>query len=456
MTPAGKPGCGSDWPEALCAPVRNLPDHSRLRVALSGGLDSVLLLHVAARLYAGTGELSAVHVNHQLQPNAGQTERFCQQLCLELGVPLDVRRVVVRGGEAAREDSGGGIEEAARHARYRVFEDILAPGELLLMAHHGDDQAETVLFRLLRGTGVAGLGGMPRSRPLGEGQLYRPLLDFSRSELRAWASGFGIEWVDDPSNTDERFDRNFLRLSVMPLLKSRWPSLISRLRHSAAACRESDELAGKLAELRWQQCAGDQGSLEVSALVTLDVAEQKNLLRWWIRHHGQEPPAIGDWPQVLGDLLDSPPDREPEMRGSGFVVRRFRGRLYLVSDRQPLPAGKSVLVPGEELVWGEWRLSLTASGASDNAKTPAPEIRVSTRAGGERVRPDPEGPSKSLKNLLQEKNIPPWERARLPLLMEVHNGSEEVVGAGDLWLSGKYCGEAPASGWRIVVERECN
>ncbi len=453
MTPAGKPGCGSDWPEALRAPVRNLPDHSRLRIALSGGMDSVLLLHVAARLYAGTGELSAVHVNHQLQPNAGQTERFCQQLCLELGVPLDVRRVVVSGGKAAGEDSGGGTEEAARNARYRVFEDILVPGELLLMAHHGDDQAETVLFRLLRGTGVAGLGGMPRSRSLGEGVLYRPLLDFSRSELRAWATEFCIDWVDDPSNTDECFDRNFLRLSVMPLLKSRWPSLISRLRHSAAACRESDELAGKLAELQWQQCAGGRGTLEVSALVRLGVAEQKNLLRWWIRHHGHEPPAMADRPQVLGDLLNSPPDREPEMRGSGFQVRRFQGRLYLVPERQPLPAGKSALAPGEELVWGEWRLSLIAS---DNPKTPAPEIRISTRAGGERLRPDPDGPSKSLKNWLQEKNIPPWERARLPLLLEAGEGNEEVVGVGDLWLSDKYCGEAQASGWRIVVERECN
>ncbi|MGM0572056.1 MAG: tRNA lysidine(34) synthetase TilS, partial [Pseudomonadota bacterium] len=232
MTRAGNSGSGSDWPEALCAPVRNLPPHSRIRIALSGGMDSVLLLHVAASLYAGTDRLSAVHVNHQLQPNADQTERFCQQVCGELGVPLDIRRVVVRSRQGAGKDTGG-IEEAARHARYQVFEDILVPDELLLMAHHGDDQAETVLFRLLRGTGVAGLGGMPGSRPLGEGLLYRPLLAFSRGELQAWATEKGIDWVEDPSNTDERFDRNFLRQTIMPLLKARWPSLISRIGHSA-------------------------------------------------------------------------------------------------------------------------------------------------------------------------------------------------------------------------------
>jgi len=453
MTPAGNPGFGQDWPEALCAPVRHLPDHSHLRIALSGGMDSVLLLHVAAQLYAHTGQVSAVHINHQLQPNADQTARFCQGICRQLGVSLDSRRVTVAGRECPDIGASGGVEEAARNARYQVFEEILAPGELLLMAHHGDDQAETVLFRLLRGTGVAGLGGMPVIRPLGDGRLYRPLLDFSRAELYGWAVEYGIEWMEDPSNLDERFDRNFLRTSIFPLLKSRWPSLISRLGHTAHSCREGDELAGKLAEIHFQQCAGQSGELYLSAVGALSLAEQKNLLRWWIRYFHYEPPAIADWSQVLGDFLCSPVDREPELRGTGFVIRRFQGCLYLVPEFTALPADKPVLVPNQELSWGGWRLTLAPSGMR---KTPAPEIRVSTRAGGERVRPAPGGPSKSLKNWLQEKNVPPWERARLPLLLEAVGDHEEVVGAGDLWLSGKYCGEAPASGWRIVVERECN
>ncbi len=453
MTRAGNTGSESDWPEALRAPVRNLPSHSRLRIALSGGMDSVLLLHVAAGLYADTGRLSALHVNHQLQPNADQTEHFCQRLCDELGVPLDIRRVTVNGPGKADSDSGGGIEEAARNARYQVFEDILAPGELLLMAHHGDDQAETVLFRLLRGTGVAGLGGMPLSRPLGKGRLYRPLLDFSRAELQAWAGEKGIGWVEDPSNTDERFDRNFLRQSVMPLLKARWPSLVSRIGHSARSCREGDELAGKLAEIRFQQCANDQGALSVDALAKLGATEQKNLVRWWVIHYHYVPPSIANWPQVIADLINAPADREPELRGEGYAVRRYQGYLYLVGEQPALPSGKLRLVPGRALVLGEWHLRLIPVA---NPETPVPAIRISTRAGGERLRPAPEGPSKSLKNWLQEKGIPPWERARLPLLLEAGEGNEEVVGVGDLWLSDKYCGEAPASGWRIVVERECN
>lgn len=453
MTRAGNSGTGSDWPEALCAPVRNLPPHSRLRIALSGGMDSVLLLHVAARLYADTGQLSALHVNHQLQANADHTEQFCQKLCGELGVPLDVRRVVINGRENDDSGSSGGVEEAARKARYDVFEEVLTSGELLLMAHHGDDQAETVLFRLLRGTGVAGLGGMPRSRPLGNGALYRPLLAFGRSELEAWATEKGIDWVEDPSNTDERFDRNFLRQSIMPLLKARWPSLVNRVAHSARSCREGDELAGKLAEIRFQQCATEQGALNVDALGQLVPAEQKNLVRWWILRNRYAPPSIADWPQVIGDLINAPADREPELRGNGYAVRRYQGSLYLVGERSAPPLVRLTLVPGQERVWGEWRLRLVAVA---NPETPVPDIRISTRAGGERIRPVPDGPSKSLKNWLQEKNIPPWERARLPLLLEVKGGNEEVVGAGDLWLSGKYCGAAPTSGWRIVVKRECN
>lgn len=453
MTLAGNPGSGQDWPEALCAPVRHLPPHTHLRIALSGGMDSVLLLHVSAYLYAHTGQVSAVHVNHQLQPNADRTERFCQAICQKLGVPLELRRVTVNAREALENGSSGGVEEAARNARYQVFEEILTPHELLLMAHHGDDQAETVLFRLVRGTGVAGLGGMPQTRSLGAGWLYRPLLDFSRAELQGWAMEAGIDWVEDPSNTDERFDRNFLRNSVLPLLKSRWPSLVSRVAHTAHSCREGDELAAKLAEIHFQQCANQSGLLQLTAMASLSLAEQKNLLRWWVRRYRQEPPAISDWPQVLADFLDAPADREPELRGNGFVIRRFQGCLHLVPEHAPLPVGSLTLVPGQELVWGEWRVILITAGMP---KTPAPEIRVSTRAGGERLRPAPGRPSKSLKNWLQEKSVPPWERARLPLLIEVVDGHEEVVGAGDLWLSGKYCGVAPASGWRIVVERECN
>ena len=254
MRLAGKAGPDSVWPEALSASVRNLPAHSGLYVALSGGLDSVLLLHTLARQFRNSDRLVAVHVNHQLQPNASETENFCRRLCGSLNVPCQVMRVDVSAAPAEDPAGTGGLEEAAREVRYQAFESCLGDGELLLMAHHADDQTETVLFRLVRGTGAAGLAGMPVSRALGRGTLYRPFLNLSRQQLEAWATGHGIDWVEDPSNQDRRFDRNYLRRTIIPALKERWPSLNRRLASTARACRESDELARSLGRLHFSRC----------------------------------------------------------------------------------------------------------------------------------------------------------------------------------------------------------
>jgi len=451
MTPGAEPDSGFCWPEALCTPVRELSDFSRLWVALSGGLDSTVLLHLAAHCHGPAGTVHAVHINHQLQSNASETEAFCRALCTELNVPLIVERVSIDTGNA-REGSGG-IEEAARNARYRVLEDLIQPRDILLMAHHGDDQAETVLFRILRGSGVAGLAGMPASRALGAGRLVRPLLHLERSELEGCARAAGLSWIDDPSNSDERFDRNFLRHTVLPLLRTRWPQLNRRLRHSAEACAESDILNRKLAALQWRSLGGERDRLPTQGLGTLSLAEQKNLIRWWVRERGFQPPSVGDWQQVIQDLLFAGDDREPELRGERFSLRRFQGDLYLVPESVPLPETPVALEPGPARRWGEWSLKLEPTGT---AKDTPPPIRVSTRQGGERVRFHPGARSRSLKKWLQELAVPPWERARLPLVFAGPEGAGELIAIGDLWCSEQYSGGAHAAGWRLVVERECD
>lgn len=454
MTPGGNAAPDLAWPADLKDSVRRLPEASQVWVALSGGLDSVFLLHLAARCLPEGRNMRAVHVNHQLQTNAQDTERFCQRLCNDLNVPLTVERVTVarRGVEG---DRTGGIEESARQARYAVFERVLGPGHLLLMAHHGDDQAETVLFRLLRGSGVRGLAGMPVSRGLGAGVLHRPLLVFSRQQIQSWALQAGLQWVEDPSNRHEVHDRNFLRHSVIPRLKSRWPSLIKRMSRSAQACREQQELADALAQIHYASVAGGEGRLRVAQMAGLSPVEQKNLLHWWITRAGYRFPAVADWGPVLKDLLESGPDREPELRGEGFALRRFHGWIYLVpaSEGGEAPGPDRALLPSKPVTIGPWRLSVCPVA---NPAGSAPPIRISTRQGGERIRPRPDGPSKPLKKWLQEERVPPWERARIPLVFEDDGGQAELVAVGDLWLSDKYCGEAPATGWRIVVERECD
>lgn len=451
MTPGAEPGAGFQWPEALCAPVRQLPDHARLWVALSGGLDSTLLLHLAIHCYGGTETVRAVHVNHQLQPNASDAESFCRNLCQRLSVPLTVERVTVSApGNAV---ASGGIEEVARKARYSVFEARMQPGDLLLMAHHSDDQAETVLFRMLRGSGVTGLAGMPDKRALGRGMLARPLLDFERAELDHWAKSAGLAWVEDPSNADRRFDRNFLRHSVLPPLRDRWPGLNRRLRHTAKSCAESEALNRKLASVQWQAAGGDGNRLPVDSLKPLSLAEQKNLIRWWVGEHGFDAPTIADWGQVMNDLLWAGDDREPEFRSCGFSLRRFQGDLHLVPDREPLPDTPIALEPGRSLRWGEWTLRLeSAAGPA----WPLPPLWIRARQGGERARFRPGGRSRLLKKWLQDAAIPPWDRGRLPLVFAGSGEAAELVAIGDLWCCEQYSGGAHAAGWRLVVERKCD
>lgn len=450
MTPGAEPADGFAWPDSLCAPVRSLSRFSQLWVALSGGLDSTLLLHLAVHCHGASGRVHAVHVNHQLQPNAADTESFCVELCARLGVALRVRRVEVA---TRSEGSAGGLEEAARQARYREFEQLLGPHDLLMMAHHADDQAETVLFRLLRGSGVAGLAGMPAQRRLGQGRLVRPLLEFDRAELEHWATMAGLPWMEDPSNTDERFDRNFLRRTVLPLLGQRFSGLNRRLAHTAAACGESGALNDRLAALQWSSLGGEGDRLPLHGFAALSLPEQKNLIRWWARTGGFAAPSTTDWQQVLNDLLCAGGDREPEFACDGFTLRRFNGALYLVPERPPLPAESVVLEPGAPVEWGEWSIRLLPV---DDPKASPPPIRISTRQGGERVRPHSNGPSRPLKKWLQEQAVPPWERARLPLVFAAAGEGEELVAIGDLWCCEQYSGSAHAAGWRLVVERECD
>jgi len=455
MTRAGNTGPDSAWPEALLASVSNLPTHSGLHVALSGGLDSVLLLHSAARLFRNSGKLTAIHVNHQIQSNSADTQRFCQDLCQSLEVPCRIIPVNVPA-IAYRDSTGtGGLEEAARTARYQAFEACLEKGDLLLMAHHADDQAETVLFRLIRGTGVAGLAGMPVSRAVGKGALYRPFLDVSRRQLECWAQLHGIDWVEDPSNRDQRFDRNFLRQFIIPALKQRWPFLNRRLAATARACgdafHESDELASSLASIHFTRCRTIDDGLDLSALAALTVAEQKNLIRWWVSRQQYWPPDPADWTGLLSEFMDSGADRQPEYHGTGYVLRRYQNTLCLVTGQTMSGDQPLQLEPGQETAWGGWRLKLQT--VTIDAGCP-PKLVVHARAGGERIRVRPDGPSRPLKKWLQEQAVPAWERGHLPLVTDVASGDETLVAVGHLWVSEQYCGEAPASGWRLIAERD--
>ncbi|WP_166252492.1 tRNA lysidine(34) synthetase TilS [Marinobacter salicampi] len=447
MTQGGNARPGNErWPQALVSAFSDLPPAYRLWVAFSGGLDSTLLLHLAHDLFSGRNEgpsVHAIHINHQLQTNAAATERHCREICDQLDVPLVIEPV-----DLALAESRAGLEAAARNARYRVFETLLQRRDVLLMAHHSDDQAETVLFRLIRGSGLAGLGGMPKTRVLGLGQLHRPLLEFGRAELECWAVQAGIDWVDDPSNSDRTFDRNFLRHEVMPVLKARWPNLLVRFAASARYCREQASLADRLAEIQLEQCAHPRGGLDLSRFSRLSMAERKNLLRWWVGSQGFPVPSMRHWNNAVMQLIEARPDGAPRIQGAGYSIDRFQSRLVLVPDPSQLPDSGRTLTPSQPVPWGE----LTVRLEPEPDPGPPPRLQVDQRQGGERIRERPGGRSRPLKKWLQEKGVAPWQRACLGLVWE----GGELVAVGNLWVSERYAGPAPASGWRIVWERDFN
>lgn len=277
---------------------------TRLCVGLSGGCDSVVLLHLLASS-RWSGQLSAMHVHHGLSPNADRWADFCGHICGELGIPLKIAHVAVA------ENSPEGLEAAARGQRHAALAGCGA--EVLLLAHHCGDQAETVLFNLLRGAGVTGAAGIPLARSAAGMTILRPLLDVSRASIESYAAAQGLSWIEDESNADQRFSRNFLRHSVMPGLVQRFPAAEAMLAQSAGHFAEADALLGDLASLDWLTVAADGENAAMAALRTLSPLRLKNLLRWRLRVLGWRTPSASRLDEFARQLLSAGPDRHPSL-----------------------------------------------------------------------------------------------------------------------------------------------
>ncbi|WP_306603607.1 tRNA lysidine(34) synthetase TilS [Azonexus sp.] len=293
-------------------------------VGLSGGCDSVVLLHLLSR--AGlAGRLAAIHVHHGLSPNADAWADFCSACCQSLGVPLIVRSVNVE------RNSGHGLEAAARQARYAAFSESLPAGACLLLAQHRGDQAETVLFNLLRGAGVAGAAAMRDERAQGALRLLRPLLDVSRGEIEAYARQYGLRWIDDESNADTRFTRNFLRHEALTAINQRFPNAEVALARAAANFAEASDLLDELAAEDWQRVVDGKTGTETARLVemrSLSLARLKNLLRWRLRQLGWQVPVAARLDEFSRQLMTAAPDRHPELVLPAGTMRLARGRLH--------------------------------------------------------------------------------------------------------------------------------
>ena len=372
-------------------------------VALSGGLDSSLLLTLAAAACRHHPRpLYALHVHHGLQAAADSFEHHCRRLCSRLGVPLYVERVKVE------RDAGLGLEGAARQARYAAFAGRVAPGETLWLAQHRDDQAETFLLAALRGSGVRGLAGMPPGREWRGRRLERPLLACARAELEICAKGLGLDWVDDPSNTDETLDRNFLRRRVLPLLQSRWPHAAEALASSAHLAAEVEHLVEALAEQDLASLGGDPARLPLAGMLSLDPSRRRALVRHACRQRGLPTPPAARLESLLAQLA-ARRDAQARIDWSGAEARLWRGHLFLKPASMPLPSGWRCEWDGMAPLptpWGERKAALVLDDGQPV------QLMLKPRQGGERLRLTGRG-TRDLKRLLQEAEVPPWERERL-------------------------------------------
>lgn len=385
----------------------------RICVGLSGGVDSIVLLDSLDRLRAEFQlVLSAVHVNHQISTHAGEWEAFCDSVCRSRGIALDTRRVTVI-------DDGTGIEASARALRYRAYSSMDC--DAVALAHHLDDQAETLLLQLLRGAGPKGLAGMPElrmGRP-GAHALLRPLLFVSRADILRHAASRGLDWVDDESNADSRHDRNFLRNEVLPLLATRFPGYRETLARASGNVADAQGLAEDLAALD----AGEEQGASVPAkqLRTLSDGRALNLLRYMFARLQLPMPQRSQLEEALRQCREARNDSDMRIAFGGHALRCYRGRVELVDESgdpsqgwQSQWNGRTILALPDGM--GELHPKATVGSGIAVRHFRDQDAIVRGRTGGEAMRPAANRPTRTLKHLLQEGAVPPWERARMPLL----------------------------------------
>ena len=432
--------------------LTSIPPDAPVCVGFSGGLDSTVLLHLFAENAERSGRrLTALHVHHGLSPNAETWVRFCERFCANHGVPLAVERVRVDP------DSAHGVEGAARMARYAAY--AARPEPFIALAHHLDDQAETVLFQLLRGTGMKGISAMPELRALiGPGkQIFRPLLRYSRARLRSFAEAQGLRWVEDESNASTRFDRNFLRLQVEPLLGARFPgwqdALARFARHAAGVGELLDALAGI-------DGAPERPGATLALRPELSPERRANVLRAWLARNAVAMPSEARLAEMARQLWDARDDARVRLDHGGVAIVRHRGEALIerglagASAASPQPQGWEIAWRQEsDVELGAERGAVhfdAAVGEGIRAAMASGEWSFRPRRGGETIRLAEDRPTRTLKNLLQERDVPIWQRDNLPLLFH----GDRLVWVPGVGIAAEYVCEAGETGlspsWRVA------
>ena len=386
-----------------------------MTVALSGGVDSVVLLHLLYELQKTHHfTLNATHVNHGLSKNADKWVKFCEKLCTQLSVPLDVHYVKLPQKKSL------GIEGEARGLRYeKLFQ---SKSDLIVLAHHADDQAETFLLQLIRGAGVKVLSSMAHFDDARK--LWRPLLNTSRSDIEKYSKQYKLKWIEDESNLNIDFDRNFIRTKVLPILKNRFNHIIKVIYRSSTHLAEAQDLLDDLAKLDLKnhlKSINYKHKLKVNTLNKLSHSRAKNVLRYWLEINGQLMPSKDLLDELLRQVLHAKKDAELKIELSKeFEIRRYKDEIYLVKKNQYVQKKYEIVWQGESEILlpngQQLKFKKVKGRGISLEKMKNKKLMISDRKGGEFFKPDSKRPTKKVKQFLQESNLPPWEREKLPLI----------------------------------------
>ena len=415
---------------------------ARFVIAFSGGLDSTVLAHSLAELRTNDHRFSdipvlAIHVDHDLHQDSPDWSEQCAAVAADLGLGFHSLRVNVQL------ESGKGPEASARDARYSALHAQLSDDDWLLSAHHREDQAETLLLNLIRGSGPSGVAGIGDARRFGPGWLIRPMLNVERSDILQYATDAGLSWVEDPSNKDRRFDRNFLRHEVLPRLKARWPDIAARLQRSAGHAGEASQLLSDLAELDLAALGFESARLPVDKLLQLSAARQRNVIRYALRDLGLSTPTAVQLNRILTEVIPARVDAQPLVSWRGASVRRYRNGLYLLPEKLADAVESSAVCGGNcELGVGLGALVFeSCDGPGLSPELMDAGLTIRPRIGGEEIRPLGQSHTSKLKKLLQEAGVVPWMRDRLPLVY----AGERLLAVGDLWMAADATAEPGVS-----------
>lgn len=388
--------------------IDHLSGFRQLIVGFSGGLDSTVLLHVLVSQSSLVPKILAVHVNHGISQNSSLWQDHCAQVCSQLGVNFLAQSVDF--------DKTANLEERARTARFNVFSKLLSEKDCLILGHHQDDQAETVLLQLFRGAGVDGLAAMTELSSIGGGTVARPFLFFSREQLKHYAIEHQLKWIEDESNEDCKYSRNFLRQQMIPLLQSKWPGVVGNIARTAIHCQHAKSNLEELAIQDCPQLAKSPSALLIEPFLSHTFERIINILRVWLKTNNIKLPSTATLNRLIKEVILARPDAMPQVNWGDVQVRRYNGYLYLDKQRTfELPHRIDWIDFPNDLEWGEQTVILSARQSNQGLRVPeGATIQVKFRQGGETFYW--RGHTKQLKKLFQEWCVPPWHRDSIPLI----------------------------------------